>query len=103
MARELFSRTSRAFSHGCIRVQNPLYFAEILLNDEDKWSRAAIDAVIEDGQQKVVHLKEPMEVMLMYWTASPTADGGIQFHADVCDRDAKMIAALNEKPRWDVN
>jgi murein L,D-transpeptidase YcbB/YkuD len=102
-SKELFSRTSRAFSHGCIRVENPLYFAEILLNDEQQWNRAAIDAVIEGGQQKVVHLQEPLDVMLMYWTASPTTEGGIQFHADVYDRDAKTIAALKEKPRWDVN
>jgi murein L,D-transpeptidase YcbB/YkuD len=98
-SRDLFSHTSRAFSSGCIRVQNPLHFAEILLDDDQKWSRAEIDKVIEGGKQKVVHLKEPLHVMLMYWTASPSIDGGIQLHPDIYNRDARTIAALKEKPR----
>ncbi len=102
-SRSLFSRSSRAFSSGCIRVQYPLQFAEILLDDQQKWSRANIDKVIEGGKQQVVHLKKPLDVMLMYWTASPTADGGVQFHADVYNRDAKAIAALKEKPHWDAS
>lgn len=102
-SRDLFSRTSRAFSSGCIRVQYPLQFAEILLDDEQKWPRSEIDKVIEGGVQKVVHLKEPMHVMLMYWTASPSIDGGIQLHPDIYNRDARTIAALKEKPRWHVN
>jgi murein L,D-transpeptidase YcbB/YkuD len=102
-SRQLFARSSRAFSSGCIRVQHPLQFAELLLDDDQKWSRAEIDKVIEGGEQKVVHLKEPMHVMLMYWTASPNIEGQIKFNADVYNRDARTIAALKEKPRWNVN
>jgi murein L,D-transpeptidase YcbB/YkuD len=102
-SRQLFARSSRAFSSGCIRVQHPLHFAEMLLDDDQKWSRAEIDKVIEGGEQKVVHLKEPMHVMLMYWTASPNIEGQIKFNADVYNRDARTIAALKEKPRWNVN
>jgi murein L,D-transpeptidase YcbB/YkuD len=102
-SRALFERTERAFSHGCIRVQHPLHFAQLLLDDEDKWSRANIDAVIESGTLQNVHLKEPLEVMLMYWTASPGEVDRIQFHQDVYKRDAKAIAALKEEPRWDAN
>ena len=101
--RELFSRGSRAFSSGCIRVKHPLDFAEILLDDENKWSRAKIDEVIESGETRVVHLKEPMDVMLLYWTAGPSKEGGIQFYADVYDRDTKALAALQEEARWVAN
>jgi murein L,D-transpeptidase YcbB/YkuD len=102
-SRSLFAQTDRAFSHGCIRVQHPLHFAELLLGDENKWSRANIEATIEGGVLQNVHLKEPLEVMLMYWTASPAKDGQIQFHPDVYGRDAKAVAALKEEPRWDAN
>jgi murein L,D-transpeptidase YcbB/YkuD len=50
-----------------------------------------------------VRLKEPLEVLLMYWTASPGKDERVQFHPDVYKRDAKTVAALKEEPRWDVN
>lgn len=102
-SRSLFARTDRAFSHGCIRVENPLHFAELLLEDKSKWSLAEIDAVIESGDSKVVHLQEPLEVMLMYWTASPAPDGQVQFHPDVYERDEKTLSALNAEPRWTDN
>jgi murein L,D-transpeptidase YcbB/YkuD len=96
-SRALFTRTDRAFSHGCIRVQHPLEFAERMLDDPNKWSRATIDEVIESRKMKRVNLAQPMEVILMYWTASPTIDRRIQFHPDVYNRDEKTIAALNRK------
>ena len=98
-ARALFSRTSRAFSAGCIRVRHPLQFAELLLADESGWNRARIDATLEEGQRQVVRLGSPVEVMLMYWTASPTPDGRIQLHPDIYDRDTRSLALLNESPR----
>jgi murein L,D-transpeptidase YcbB/YkuD len=91
----LFSRTDRAFSHGCIRVQYPLQFAEKMLDDPDTWSRPAIDEVIESRKMRRVNLKQPLEVILMYWTTSPTPDRRLQFHPDVYNRDEKSIAALN--------
>jgi murein L,D-transpeptidase YcbB/YkuD len=100
-SRALFSKTSRAFSAGCIRVKNPLHFADMLLEDQPKWSREKIDQTIEGKKMQVVHLSEPLEVMLMYWTTSPTTDGQIQLHPDIYQRDAKVLAALREEPRWD--
>lgn len=98
-SRALFERTDRAFSHGCIRVQDPLHFAELLLDDKAKWPRSKIDAVVESGESQVVHLQQPLAVMLMYWTASISADGQIQFHPDVYKRDPKTVAALNAAPQ----
>lgn len=98
-ARALFSRTSRAFSSGCIRVRHPLQFAELLLANENGWDRARIDATIENGNRRVVRLGSPVEVMLMYWTASPTPDDRIQLHPDIYDRDARTLALLDEPPQ----
>ncbi len=102
--RELFSKTSRAFSSGCIRVLDPIYFAELLVQNRPEWDRAAIDKTLEGGKQTVVHLKEPLDVMLMYWTASPDPDReSIQFHPDIYSMDDKAIAALRQAPDWNTN
>ena len=99
--RELFDRTARAFSAGCIRVQHPLQLAETLLADPDLWQREQIDQVLAAGQLKVVHLAVPVDVLLMYWTASPTPAGRVKFHPDVYRRDAGVLASLNAPPSWE--
>ena len=98
-SRALFSRSSRAFSAGCVRVKNPLQFAEILLDDPDKWPLQKIrDLVASDKTKERVYLPRKVDVMLMYWTASPTSDGGVQFHPDIYNKDPAMLRALNAPP-----
>jgi murein L,D-transpeptidase YcbB/YkuD len=98
-SRALFSRSSRAFSSGCVRVKNPLQFAEILLDDPDQWSLQQVRDLVESGKPKErVYLQREMDVMLMYWTTSPTADGGVQFHPDIYNKDPAMLTALNAPP-----
>jgi murein L,D-transpeptidase YcbB/YkuD len=91
----LFSRTERAFSHGCIRVQDPLLLAELLLHDADGWDRTAIDRTLESEKTTTVFLPEPLTVMLLYWTAEPAPDGSVIFSRDVYGRDAAIIKGLN--------
>ncbi len=98
--RELFSRSARAFSSGCVRVKNPLAFAEVLLNDPDNWSLPQIEGLIDSAKpQERVYLDRDVDVMLMYWTTSPTRGGKLQFHADVYGKDPATLAALNAIPR----
>ncbi len=99
-ARQLFSRSARAFSSGCVRVKNPLAFAEVLLNDPDNWSLPQIEGLIDSAKpQERVYLDRDVDVMLMYWTTSPTRGGKLQFHADVYGKDPATLAALNAIPR----
>jgi murein L,D-transpeptidase YcbB/YkuD len=100
-AQALFSRTSRAFSAGCIRVEDPLFFAELLLQTENGWDRERIDAAVASARQQVVRFSTPIDIMLMYWTASPTPDGRVQLHPDIYDKDAEALALLNAAPVWD--
>lgn len=98
-AKALFSRSSRAFSSGCVRVQNPFAFAEVLLNDPDNWSLEQINALVDSREpQYRVYLQRDVDVMLMYWTTSPTRGGKLQFHADIYGKDAAALAALNAPP-----
>jgi murein L,D-transpeptidase YcbB/YkuD len=99
--RELFTRSARAFSAGCIRVQHPLQLAELLLADPDLWQQSQVEEVVESKVLKTVRLANPVDVLLMYWTASPTANGRIKFHPDIYQRDANVLARLNAPPEWE--
>ena len=96
----LFARAERAFSHGCIRVQDPLVLAELLLRDDARWDRGTIDETIAGGKTTTVFLPEPLTVMLLYWTAEVDADGTVRFSQDVYERDAAVIDGLNRPFRY---
>ncbi len=93
-SRDLFERDSRAFSSGCIRVENPFELAEILLGRSE--SRKDLDALVASGKTETIFLPRPMAVMLLYWTAEVDATGRIAFFPDVYQRDAAVIAALRQ-------
>jgi murein L,D-transpeptidase YcbB/YkuD len=91
-SRDLFAKQSRAFSSGCIRVENPLDLAELVLGE--KWDRARIDALIAAGRTQTVFLDKPIAVKLLYWTAEVDATGRVSFFPDVYSRDKTLIDAL---------
>jgi murein L,D-transpeptidase YcbB/YkuD len=95
----LFGRSARAFSHGCIRTEDPLRLAELLLVDQG-WDRARIDGVVASEKMTTVTLDEPMTVFLLYWTADVWEDGTIAFREDIYNRDAKIIEGLSEPFRF---
>jgi L,D-transpeptidase YcbB len=91
---KLFDRTDRAFSSGCIRVENALELARLLLNDEGQWSRKAIDRVIDSGKTRTIFLQNPVPVLLLYWTAWIGPDGQVNFGHDLYDRDKLVQKGL---------
>jgi murein L,D-transpeptidase YcbB/YkuD len=92
--RDLFAREERLFSHGCIRVQDPLGLAELLLDDRTRWSRSALEAAIANGTTLTLPLPRPVAVVVQYWTASADEAGTLHFYRDVYGRDASLLAAL---------
>lgn len=96
--RNLFGETARAFSSGCIRLQQPLELASLLLRDNPNWSRPAIEAAIAQGSERTVMLKQPIAVHLLYWTAWVEADGTIEFRDDIYGRDRPVLKELSESP-----
>lgn len=95
-ARSLFRETERAFSSGCIRTERPLELVQLLLADEARWSRAALDAAVAAGETRTLPLPRPVPVLLIYWTADRDDDGSIVFKPDPYGRDARELAALDE-------
>ena len=93
-SRELFQRTVRSFSHGCVRVHKPLELAEVLLRNDPEWTRARIDAVLATREQSIVNLKSPIPVHITYLTAWVNKDGSVNFRDDVYGRDKRLEQAL---------
>ena len=100
-SRELFERTGRAFSSGCIRVENPFALAELVMNDP-AWDQAAFQGVLDTAKERTVHLKKPLSVLLMYWTVMAEQDGTVRFYPDVYGRDAVLLEAMNRPPTIDL-
>jgi len=95
-SRRLFDRADRTFSHGCIRVEDPLRLAELLLATTPGWNRDTIDSAIATGTTRTVTLANPMPVMLLYFTAEIDAQGDLTFFRDPYDRDHTVIRGLDE-------
>jgi murein L,D-transpeptidase YcbB/YkuD len=93
--RNLFERDQRAFSSGCIRVMHPFELAELLL-DDPQWTEARIEDVVESKQTTRINLREPVPVILLYWTVNIKDDGNLVFKSDVYDRDAAVLDGLNK-------
>lgn len=89
----LFSHGSRAYSHGCVRVQNPLKLAEIVL-DKPGWDQTAIDRALSTNQTRYVHLDDHLPVILYYLTAKVNAEGRLSLRRDIYDRDPALERAL---------
>ncbi|MGB7903368.1 MAG: L,D-transpeptidase family protein [Steroidobacteraceae bacterium] len=100
-AKSLYEQDQRTFSSGCIRVQKAFELAELVLNDP-QWNRQSMDAVIATKETRTVNLKQPIPVLILYWTAQPRPDGQVAFRNDVYGRDAATLAALNSTFRLPV-
>ncbi len=91
--RDQFVRTRRDFSAGCIRVQDPLALAEWVLDGQDGWSRARIDAVVSGSDPTVVWLDQRIPVHIAYWTVVGDADGRVRYLHDLYRRDNSVMTA----------
>ncbi len=94
-SKSLFNRESRAFSHGCIRLQDPFEFAYALLAVQSDDPKGEFHSKLNSGKETKLPLKTQIPVHLIYRTAFTTMQGGIEFRRDVYGRDAKIWKALN--------
>ncbi|HEY6895434.1 MAG TPA: L,D-transpeptidase family protein [Rhodanobacteraceae bacterium] len=93
-AKELFNLDSRAFSHGCIRLERSFDLALYILRNQPEWGFAALGAAIATEKEQTIHVANPVPVYVLYWTAWAAEDGDVAFHRDVYKRDAALAAAL---------
>jgi len=99
--KNLFAREERAFSHGCMRVENPLMYGEKLLSlalPEQNYSAAKIEKMF-GGSEININFPKNIWVHLTYQTAFVDDKGELQFRKDVYGRDGRMIAILKGSER----
>jgi len=90
----LFDRGGRAFSHGCVRLAEPLELAKYVLAEDPAWTEAAIKEAMYAGVEREVKLKRPIPVHIVYFTVWVDDSGTPQFFGDVYRRvDARPSAA----------
>ncbi|NTW56651.1 MAG: L,D-transpeptidase family protein [Chlorobiaceae bacterium] len=93
-SKELFGKTVRTFSSGCIRVEHPLDLARLVLRDSVKWSADRIQSAVKSGKTSMAFLPRRIPVYIMYLTAVSSGDE-LFFREDVYNRDDSLLKALN--------
>jgi L,D-transpeptidase YcbB len=95
-AKNLFARSRRDFSHGCIRVEDPVGLATWVLKDEPEWTPENIRSAMHGDETIRVEVKKPIPVLILYGTAVVLENGVVQFYEDVYGYDAELERALTK-------
>ena len=93
-SKRLFEKAERSFSHGCIRTQNPIALAEVIL-EGSQWDKQKIKETLDSKVTTRAYLDEPMDVLLLYWTAGLFQQKSVFFYPDIYERDGKILEKLN--------
>jgi len=95
-SRSLFGKAQRDFSHGCIRIEEPIDLAVYVMK-KSRWNRDAIEQALDEGTERTIYLPRPIPIHLLYWTAWADEDGTIQFRTDINGVDRALSVALAKK------
>ncbi len=93
-ARGLFAKEKRAFSHGCIRLDNKWGLFLNLMGDS--WNMDKINEVLDSGETTRVNLENPIDILLLYWTAGADKQNNLYFDEDIYERDPAVLTELNK-------
>jgi len=91
--RHLFERGTRAFSSGCIRLDDPMSLAERFLDAVPGWDADRIRTVSEGGVERWIALSRPIPIQTVYWTAWVAPDGTLHLADDLYGLDARRVAS----------
>jgi murein L,D-transpeptidase YcbB/YkuD len=92
--RDLFTASSRSFSHGCIRVGEPKHLAQFLLQSDTSWTSYRIDTSMNSNKEIWVSLKKSVPVVIAYFTAWVDKNGVLNFRKDIYGHDKKLSDKL---------
>jgi len=93
-SKSLFGETSRAFSHGCIRVSEPALLAAFLLKSREEWTPERIEQGMRGGPEKMITLKQTVPVFIAYFTAFIDRNNRLNFRKDIYGFDVRLSEAL---------
>jgi len=94
-ATELFARSRRDFSHGCIRVEQPEQLAAWVLRDQAGWTLQRIREALAGPQTIQVALDKPIPVLIVYVTAAVLANGQVHFFDDIYSQNTQLEKQLS--------
>jgi L,D-transpeptidase YcbB len=89
-SKHLFESTNRAFSHGCIRVENPLKLANYLLRNNPEWNPDKVNETLQTDEQIGIRLKPTVPVYIAYFTAWVDVNGQMNFRKDLYHLDEQL-------------
>lgn len=93
-ANELFSKPRRDFSHGCIRVEDPISLAEWILRRQGDWDKKRIAAASAGTRTIRLPVSREISVLILYGTAMVENDGEVRFFHDIYGYDAQLHKTL---------
>jgi murein L,D-transpeptidase YcbB/YkuD len=96
-AQSLFAESRRDFSHGCVRVSDPVSLAQYVLRDSPEWTREKIQAAMNGADPVTVTLKNRIRVFIVYGTAIATEQGNVLFFDDIYGHDERLQKALEAR------
>lgn len=97
-SKHLFKRKSRAYSHGCMRVRNPLKLAQVLLGPDKGWTGRRIRSLVNDGpKNNQIALNNKVPVHIVYFTARIDAKGQLSLFKDVYGHEERIQMGLDGK------
>lgn len=94
-SRSLFSRNRRDFSHGCVRLGNPMAMARYVLGSQPAWTDSKITEAMNAGVERFVRVPRPIPVLIVYQTAVADPDGSLRYFNDVYGHDRTLADALD--------
>ncbi|MBS0250552.1 MAG: L,D-transpeptidase family protein [Proteobacteria bacterium] len=98
-SKSLFNEPVRAFSHGCMRVRNPVSLAELILDKDKGWDKEKVDDLVKNGpEENEITLDHPIPVHVTYFTAWVDDNGEVQTFDDVYGHEKRITLAL--AGRW---
>jgi len=92
--KSLFEKDKRAYSHGCIRLKEPEKLANYVLRNQPEWTPEKIEEAMNAGEQKFVKVKNPIPVLITYYTAWVDDNGQLNFREDIYGHDGDLARKM---------
>lgn len=99
-AKKYFKTETRAYSHGCMRLEKYMDLAHFLLRDDSvKYPRDTFDLWVQQDVQRKINLRKPLPIHVRYFTCEVDTDGVVELHTDVYLRDERMMKVIYATPQ----
>jgi murein L,D-transpeptidase YcbB/YkuD len=93
-AKGLFNQANRAYSHGCIRLEDAQKMAQYLLRNQSEWTPEKIQEAMNSNKEQYVKLQKPVPVVINYFTAWADENGQMHFRNDIYKHDEKTARRM---------